>query len=181
MESDLSVHHRIAHNEVELASLRKSKYVQGDMGTTVQKVRQHLENGDAVLFVGCPCQVAGLKRYLGHLYEKLWTVDVICHGVPSAQMLRESLAEMPDVSSVDFRDKDYGWECLGMTVIRNDGSRHRLSYNESRYDRDFIPILRFAKAAMTVNSVNFLGRAIYLSVIFGMLRNITQKSIKKME
>ena len=48
-------------------------------------------------------------------------------------------------------------------------------------NRDFIPILRFAKAAITVNSVNFLGRAIYLSVIFGMLRNITQKSIKKME
>lgn len=139
MESDLSVHHRIAHNEAELASLRKSKYVQSDMGTTVQKVRQHLENGDAVLFVGCPCQIAGLKRYLGHPYEKLWTVDVICHGVSSAQMLRESLAEMSDVAAVDFRDKNYGWECLGMTVIRNDGSRHRLSYNESRYEQGFHP------------------------------------------
>ena len=139
MEDDLTVHHKVAHNEEELTPLRKSKYVQSDTGYTFRDVKAGLNEGRKVLFVGCPCQVAGLKSYLGEAPENLWTVDLICHGVPSAQMLRDSLEGEGDIAAVDFRDKDYGWESLGMTAIRKNGSRRRFSYNESRYEQGFHP------------------------------------------
>lgn len=139
INDDLTVCHREAHSEAELKPLQKSKYVQSIMGNAMQKVKTYLENGRDVLFAGCPCQVAGLRSYLGRAYKNLWTVDVICHGVPSAQMLQDSLSGIKNISSIDFRDKNYGWECMGMTVIKQNGSRQRLSYNESRYEQGFHP------------------------------------------
>lgn len=78
---------RVVHKGVQdlnaLEDLRGSKYVQSDVGRTYQETKQYLESGRWVLYSGCPCQVAGLKSYLGHDYSTLLTVDLICHGVPS--------------------------------------------------------------------------------------------------
>ena len=49
----------------ELAPMRGSKYVQSDLGGSFSQVKALLEEGTAVLFSGVPCQVDGLKRYLG--------------------------------------------------------------------------------------------------------------------
>ena len=57
-----------------------------------------MESGRTVLFTGTGCQVNGLKAYLGKAYEKLYCVDVICHGAPSPELWREY---------VEFREKEY--------------------------------------------------------------------------
>lgn len=67
----------------DLARFRGSKYVQSDTGNSFYQVKQELERGYYVLFIGTPCQVEGLKVYLNKKYDKLITVDLICHGVPS--------------------------------------------------------------------------------------------------
>ena len=36
-----------------------------------------------MLFTGTPCQVEGLKSFLGREENNLLTMDFICHGVPS--------------------------------------------------------------------------------------------------
>lgn len=64
--------------------LRGSKYVQSYMGTVYRTVEQRLRDNRYVLFSGTPCQVAGLKAFLGKTYDRLLTVDIICHGVPSS-------------------------------------------------------------------------------------------------
>ena len=78
---------RVAHIEVstseDLEKLKGSKYVQSDLGETYKRVGAVLNQGREVLFSGCPCQVAGLRKYLGHVNADLTTVDVICTGVPS--------------------------------------------------------------------------------------------------
>ncbi len=76
------VHKRVT-DEAGLDELRGSKYVQSEIGETYISVREDLENGMSVLFSGCPCQVAGLRRFLGKEYDNLLLVDVICHAVPS--------------------------------------------------------------------------------------------------
>ena len=140
--SELSVSHRCVKNTDELWMLRKSKYVQSNPELVHRQIKEALEDGQQVLFSGCPCQVAGLNAFLDKAYDNLVTVDIFCHGVPSQKMLRESLNGLfskKTVKTVDFRDKNYGWECLAMTVRFEDGKKQRLSYDESRYEQGFHP------------------------------------------
>lgn len=102
---------RVANLE-ELPSLFKSKYVQSKVGNAFRLVREDLENNKKVLYVGTPCQVDALYSFLGKNYNNLYTIDILCHGVPSPFAYQKFLEEISDgnnVLNVDFRDKTYGW------------------------------------------------------------------------
>lgn len=86
-------HIRIEHSN-DINKLKGSKYVQSYMGFIYKKVVQDLKEDKTVLFIGTPCQIAGLKSYLkGNDYENLFTVDFVCHGVPSQQILNGAIDE----------------------------------------------------------------------------------------
>lgn len=111
---NFTVRHIKVEDEGELARLRKSKYVQSVMGNCYQEVKKALFQGKKVLFSGTPCQVAGLKGFLQNPYDALFTVDMVCHGVPSPRVYRKYLDEMTaeageSIVSVSFRDKGDGW------------------------------------------------------------------------
>ena len=76
-----------------LSSFRGSKYVQAIVGGAYKQAEEFLKAGREVLFSGTPCQIAGLKRYLRKEYDKLLTVDIICHGVPSPKVWNKYLKE----------------------------------------------------------------------------------------
>jgi coenzyme F420-reducing hydrogenase beta subunit len=63
-ETYKSVRHIIISSESELPALRTSKYLQSDMSGIMQGIREKLQAGAEVLFVGTPCQVAGLHLFL---------------------------------------------------------------------------------------------------------------------
>ena len=65
----------------DLKKIRNSKYIQSDLLDSFKKVKQLLIEDERVLYIGTPCQIAGLKSYLRKDYDKLCTVDLICHGV----------------------------------------------------------------------------------------------------
>lgn len=79
--------HRAMHSAVEegdtLIRLRGSKYIQSDVGNTYAQAENYLKQGRPVLYSGTPCQIAGLRAYLGKDYTNLFCQDIICHGVPS--------------------------------------------------------------------------------------------------
>ena len=92
----------------ELNQLKGSKYVQSEIGLVFQQVRDDLKAGKKVLFTGTPCQVAGLKNFLRKDYETLITVDLVCHGVPSQQLLLDEIRRNKIISqdsSITFRKK----------------------------------------------------------------------------
>ena len=80
LDEDMTARHVCARTVDELAPMRGSKYVQSDLGGSFSQVKALLEEGTAVLFSGVPCQVDGLKRYLGKDYPNLLTCDLVCHG-----------------------------------------------------------------------------------------------------
>ena len=93
----------------DLYKLQGSKYVQSDVCGLFSQVKVDLKAGLSVLFIGTPCQVAGLKNYIGHIPEHLYLVDLICHGVPSQQMLREHVSHVAkgvEVRQILFRKKN---------------------------------------------------------------------------
>lgn len=81
-------HIRVA-DKSDLDKLRGSKYVQSDISFCYKQAKQDLREGNKVLFIGTPCQIAGLKAFLRKPYDNLLTVDLICHGVPSQSYLRD--------------------------------------------------------------------------------------------
>lgn len=110
----LCVRHIMAEDVDGLRALQGSKYVQSDAGACFIDVRKQLETGRAVLFSGTPCQVAGLRGYLGRDWPNLLTVDLVCHGVPSEAMFRSLVSSIESdlgrrVIDVRFRCKREGW------------------------------------------------------------------------
>lgn len=86
--------HRRISNYSDLSKLKGSKYVQSNIGFIYRDVKKDLANGKEVLFTGTPCQIAGLKAFLGRDYEHLYLVNLVCHGVPSQKLLREDVESL---------------------------------------------------------------------------------------
>lgn len=99
------------HHVSDIAPLRRSKYVQSDIGTTFSDVRADLRAGHRVVFSGTPCQVAGLVSFLGSRASlpNLLLVDLICHGVGSPAFFEACMAaeskKLGKVVGYSFRNK----------------------------------------------------------------------------
>lgn len=131
------VMHDFTETKEGLAAFRGSKYVQSRIGDCYQQAKQFLQAGRQVLFSGTPCQIAGLKHFLRREYANLWTIDVVCHGVPSPLVWRRyldafllrpkgaagkntvlsSLKCNPVLTGLNFRDKQTGWKKFGFVAM----------------------------------------------------------------
>ena len=112
-DKELHCHHIEIQNIKDLRSLRGSKYVQSEIGTTFKRIKEHLKNNRKVLFCGTPCQVAGVKKFLRKPYPNLLTLDLICHGVSSDMVFQGYLKKFSSrfaafPAGYEFRDRD-GW------------------------------------------------------------------------
>lgn len=106
----------------KLKEFMGSKYVQAKVEDTYRKVKEFLGNNRYVLFSGTPCQIAGLYSYLkGKSYDNLYTVDLVCEGVPSERLLNIFKKHYEDkykskITDIKFRNKRYGWKYLGFCL-----------------------------------------------------------------
>lgn len=126
-----------------LAAFRGSKYVQSRVGTAYSDAERFLKDGRLVLFSGTPCQIAGLRRYLGKDYSNLIAVDFICHGVPSPGIFNEYLdvkSRKGKITGVNFRDKASGWKTYSVTFeyAGADSGRDSCVYNKDPYMVGFL-------------------------------------------
>ena len=122
-DKNFKVVHKYVTNKEDLKEFRGSKYVQSDLKGTFIEVKKFLENKKMVCFSGTPCQIEGLKTFLGKEYENLITVDIVCHAVPSPLVWRKYLEyekqsnKMNKIQEVLFRDKSkYGYKYSLMTI-----------------------------------------------------------------
>lgn len=111
-DKNWNAHHIIIDNEIDLYKLRFSKYVQSNPENVFSEIKKLLEQGKTVLFSGTPCQNAGLLNYLNKSYENLYTVDLLCHGVPSPKIWQDYLdtnCNKKLIKDICFRNKENGW------------------------------------------------------------------------
>ena len=136
-------HFRVVHKRAatpkERDEFKGSKYVQSDPGNVFAQVRADLEQGRHVLFSGTPCQTAGLRSVLDLQHaptEKLWLVDLVCHGVPAPYVWRDYLAYVEhrqgeQALAVDFRDKSrLGWSAHEESFLFPKGKAIRRTYTD---------------------------------------------------
>lgn len=107
----LTPRHICVEDHESLRKLQGSKYVQSELGDSFLHIKALLRQGRTVLFSGTPCQVDALKHFLrGEDTSCLYTIDLICHGVPSKKLFQEYLALLKrKIVGFKFRDKDYEW------------------------------------------------------------------------
>ena len=122
---DFSVEHIIVEDMVQLEKLQKSKYLQSYSGNCLRKIKELLENKRKVLFVGTPCQVYGLKAYLGKEYDNLIAIDFLCGNSPSSMFFKKYISESfgDSIKSYEFRHKsdNHKWDSIHIMATLNDG------------------------------------------------------------
>lgn len=102
----------ITADEKDLANFSGSKYIKSDAIGIYSKVFTLLQRGEKVLFIGLPCQVAGMVNYAKFKRndKNLYTVDLICHGTPSPMFLDMFLSQYgvlaKNCDNIGFRVKD---------------------------------------------------------------------------
>ena len=114
---DKGVNYIPVESEEDILRVKNSKYVFSHTNDIYKQVKQALVTGRFVYFVGLPCQVAGLKTFLGKLSDSdnLLLADIICHGVSNEDYLFQYVHHIERVSkrraeSLSFRDPYYGTE-----------------------------------------------------------------------
>lgn len=143
-DQNFDVAHTAAESAAELAALCSSKYVQSSIPSGIYaQVKAALTAGRWVYFSGMPCQVAGLKNYLGREYETLITQDTACHSVPSPMVWKNyrSALEMQNGSklkSFSFRKKATGWENYHIHAAFENGREFLQLAAKNPYQRGFI-------------------------------------------
>lgn len=118
-DKDFLVEHTCTETLEGLTAMMRSKYMQSRMGNSFTRVKQYLDEGRKVLFTGCGCQIAGLKKFLNGKDENLLCIDLICHGVDSPKIWYDylhSLFPNENVESVNFRDKITGQDNSSVTI-----------------------------------------------------------------
>lgn len=124
-----SINHIIIDSVDKLHRLQGSKYVHSYTHEIYETVLKLLKHGNDVLFSGTPCQVEAVKSLAGKKYiENLYTIDIICHGIPSQTLFNEYLkyeAEKRGISieKFYFRDKHNGWGLDGSIVGKDDDGK----------------------------------------------------------
>lgn len=108
-----------------------SKYMQSNPGQIYKAAEEYLKNNPKkiLLFVGMGCQTDGFRKFaeIKGLRERVWLVDIICHGSPSPKLWREYAQSIVrkhgDITYLTFKDKRNGWKTPTAFVAIN-GNEH---------------------------------------------------------
>lgn len=135
---DEGCHFILLENESDIKAVQNSKYTFSDTAGIYKVVKQKLQTGIPVLFIGVPCQVAGLYGFLKKEYDNLTTVDIICHGMPPATYLEQHIKSIEvkkkeHTYQLFFRDPKYNTYTFTFTLKNNKGKEF---YNKKVLTRD---------------------------------------------
>lgn len=130
-DDNFNLEQRIISTKEELNPLLGSKYVQSNLSEVLPEIEERCKT-EKVLFCGTPCQVNAVKQIVSKS-DNLYTIDIICHGVPPLRMFQSFLKTLfPNAVSYNFRDKKQGWS-FDALAIDKDGKRHQIKHRNSSW------------------------------------------------
>ena len=143
--SGMELQHIAVKSLEELPRILGSKYLQSDINDSYLSVKQYLSENKKVLFSGTACQVAGLYAFLGSRNNpNLFTVDILCHGVPSPEIFRQHLLYIENkyfngekAKEYFFRNKTLGWKNY-CTLAKSSNYKYRKLFYEDYFMHGFL-------------------------------------------
>ncbi|MBQ5616217.1 MAG: Coenzyme F420 hydrogenase/dehydrogenase, beta subunit C-terminal domain, partial [Bacteroidaceae bacterium] len=141
--NDGGAEHCICSNIDELHHFQGSKYVHSNVKEVYKEIEVLLKDSNEVLFTGTPCQIAALRSYLRKEYDKLYCVDIVCHGVPNKKVLGNRIKAIEKVHGkkvidIRFRDKQPDQHNTYMKYTFNDSTSLSNKFSEDPYSRSFV-------------------------------------------
>lgn len=130
----------ISYKDVE--NSRNSRYVFSSTENCFSEIERYLLENEKVLFIGLPCQVAGIKSFLkGTTTDNLITVDLVCHGTCPYEYLEQHIRyiekqKKQKTELLQFRDPTFGTKNYQFTMSNG----HNLFYRKGVYDSDVYQI-----------------------------------------
>ena len=139
----------------DLEKLKGSKYLQSDLDNVFSYIKENISERK-VLFVGTPCQVAGLHAYLKKDYDNLVCIDLFCHGVPSPKLFSKYIKELENnidskVIKYNFRDKKTGWDTYSNTVTFSSNKEISELKSNNSYMRLFLSDIALRESCYNCN------------------------------
>ena len=139
--------HNLIFDIDDLEQIKGSKYFQSDVSNIYKDIEMILKKGlQKILFIGTPCQCAGLKNYLcvkEVSIDNMAFVDIICHGVGSNEIwlncvnLIEKKANTK-ITKISFKDKRRGWLLPYAVAWGQDGQEYELTDYMTLYNKNLI-------------------------------------------
>lgn len=136
---EFTVKSLVSNKPEDLLRIRGSKYFQSDATGMYRQIKNLLRKGEKVLVCGTPCQIAGLRNYVGDKDENLITLDFICCSINSPKVFRkykESLERRYGGKMISYhpKNKEYGgWHNFAFKAEFDNGK----VYAANRIDDDF--------------------------------------------
>ena len=130
--------HKIIWKSEDLDDLRRAKFVQSKKYDVFHSIKNILQEGTILLFCGAPCEVGGLRQFLGREYDNLITCDFIC-GCVSSPMVYSAYIDFlnkkfnANIVSVNFKDKRKGWRGKAIAVEFDNGEEYYNSILDDDY------------------------------------------------
>ncbi len=142
MNKEFDIQHIEASDTFVRDSMRGSIYAQSNMETSYDKVKSYLDQGKQVLFVGTPCQVGGLLKFLQKPYDNFIGVEFLCHGVPNNDFFKEHIRYLEKKYSkkakrYTFRSKKYAWWTHGIEEITFEDGKQKSDKSVQAYNSFF--------------------------------------------
>ena len=162
LDENLYLSHKGVDSIEDLHLFQGSKYIQSDIKLCFREIKTHLSDENRpVLFCGTPCQVEGLLCYLKKPYKNLFTLDFICHGVPSPKAWQEYInyqekAFSSKAYSASFRDKTNGWTSFSSELKFTNNTEYLKVHHKDAYMKAFLQNISLRKScyACKVKSMN---------------------------
>lgn len=153
LDSNHHLKHIAIEKSTDLEKLKGSKYLQSELNNIFEYIKENIKE-KKILFVGTPCQVAGLKAYIKKEEENLICIDLVCHGVPSPKLFIKYIQELEKENgrliSYNFRDNSTGWENYSNSMIfKNKEIKEKNSDN--KYMRLFLSNLALRESCYSCN------------------------------
>ena len=179
-DDNLYLKHIAITDKADLYKLQGSKYLQSNTKNTFKEVKDYLENNKTVLYVGTPCQIKGLHLFLNKKYDNLYTIDVICHGVPSPLVFSKYISKLEekyksDVVKYSFRNKDEGWKNFRTKIEFENGIVLNERFDQNIYMKGFLRNLYLRKSCYNCPARGFTsGSDITLGDFWGIQEELPE-------
>lgn len=130
-------------DEKQRERAKGSKYMQSKPGDIYQEAYHWLMDNPKkeLLFVGMGCQSDGFRKFseIKGIRDRVYIVDIICHGSPSPKLWREYAESIQKkdgrVTYLTFKDKRNGWKSPTAYVKVNGSERPLKDYVKVFYNR----------------------------------------------
>jgi len=146
MDKNGFAHHVQASNTDDLDRMRLSKYVHSDTEITFQEAGKSLREGRHVLYIGTPCQIAGLINFLHGRKDNLITVDLVCHGTPNQVYLKDHIKKISHNMTIDNVTFRGGKDDFTIKVYKDNSIIYTNNRKKDTYYRAFMERMTYRES-----------------------------------